>query len=290
MFINYDDYLGVMEDFNEVLLDYDIACEGVGSTAVNVVKKGIELIQKLWNQLCTFMRNKLKAFRKLIKDKTTTSGPGEGTKKAVAHGIKKGQRVTISNWNLNNMNHFINKFFDRVADQITYIPITAYQTGLSSAVEEEIYNIIDSINSTTNIVHRTGIVYEFGSIEEEAYEGTLRRRILVNTDNEEGRELVARYVNSSGLLNELDMTIGRRQVSTNDKLKRINGDIDRVTNSLNMIDGNILGKKELILAMRCCVSAYCQDIQLGLKKFNALFDQFSSEFAKVCDFAGAQSE
>ena len=289
MFIEYGDYIGVMEDFSDVLVDYDIACEGFGSTASNVVKKGIELIQKLWNRICTYIRNKLKAFRKLIKDKTTTSGPGEGSKKAIAHGIKKGQRISISNWNLNNMAHFINKFFDKIADQITYIPVTAYSIGLSSAVEEEIYNIIEAVNSATNLVHNTGTVYEFSSIEDEAYEG-IRRKLLVNTDTKEGRELVARYVNSSGLINELDMTIARRQVSTNDKLKRISGDIDKLTDSLNMIDGNILAKKELILAMRNCVSAYCRDIQMGLKKFNALFDQFTAEFEKVCSLSGTGSE
>lgn len=275
MYIDYENMSPIFEDFTDILLDYDIACEGVETTAMNIIKKGIELIKKLWTQLCNFIINKVKTFKKTIQTRRDYNSIK----------IKPGIKFSINNWDLDNIVNMINKFFGSVDQSINNIPIENYKRALESTLDEFIYTIIDDLNRSGDLLHSTGISYNFQDIENTAYEREQKYRFLLNSDTEQGKEIVFKYINSMNTLEELNRLVARYQSETTNKLRKVSENMDNITKSMNKIDGNILPKKELVFAMRSYISLVCTDIQEGLKKFTRLFDQFSDEFIQVCNIA-----
>ena len=275
MYIDYENMNPIFEDFTDILLDYDIACEGTELTAMNIIKKGLELIKKIWTQICNFIITKIKTFKKTIQTKREYNSIK----------LKPGIKMSISNWDLDNIVNMINKFFGAVDQSIDKIPIENYKRALESTLDEFVYTIIDDLNRSAELLHSTGISYNFQDIENTAYEREMKYRFLLNSDTDQTKEIVFKYINSMNMLEELNRLVTRYQSETTNRLRKVSGNMDNITKSMNKIDGNILAKKELVLAMRSYVSSVCTDIQEGLKKFTRLFDKFSDEFIKVCNIA-----
>lgn len=275
MYIDYENMNPLFEDFSEILLDYDIACEGTELTAMNIIKKGIDLIKKIWTQICNFIITKIKTFKKAINNK----------KEHDSIKLKPGIKMSINNWDLDNIVNMINKFFGAVDQSIDKIPIENYKRALESTLDEFVYTIIEDLNMSAELLHSTGISYNFQDIENTAYEREMKYRFLLNSDTDQAKEIVFKYINSMNMLEELNRLVARYQSETTNRLRKVSENMDNITRSMNKIDGNILAKKELVLAMRSYVSSVCTDIQEGLKKFTRLFDQFSDEFIKVCNIA-----
>lgn len=275
MYIDYENMNPIFEDFTDILLDYDIACEGTELTAMNIIKKGLELIKKIWTQICNFIITKIKTFKKTIQTKREYNSIK----------LKPGIKMSISNWDLDNIVNMINKFFGAVDQSIDKIPIENYKRALESTLDEFVYTIIDDLNRSAELLHSTGISYNFQDIENTAYEREMKYRFLLNSDTDQTKEIVFKYINSMNMLEELNRLVTRYQSETSNRLRKVSENMDNITKSMNKIDGNILAKKELVLAMRSYVSSVCTDIQEGLKKFTRLFDKFSDEFIKVCNIA-----
>lgn len=275
MYIDYENMNPIFEDFTDILLDYDIACEGTELTAMNIIKKGLELIKKIWTQICNFIITKIKTFKKTIQTKREYNSIK----------LKPGIKMSISNWDLDNIVNMINKFFGAVDQSIDKIPIENYKRALESTLDEFVYTIIDDLNRSAELLHSTGISYNFQDIENTAYEREMKYRFLLNSDTDQTKEIVFKYINSMNMLEELNRLVTRYQSETSNRLRKVSENMDNITKSVNKIDGNILAKKELVLAMRSYVSSVCTDIQEGLKKFTRLFDKFSDEFIKVCNIA-----
>lgn len=275
MYIDYENMNPIFEDFTDILLDYDIACEGTELTAMNIIKKGLELIKKIWTQICNFIITKIKTFKKTIQTKREYNSIK----------LKPGIKMSISNWDLDNIVNMINKFFGAVDQSIDKIPIENYKRALESTLDEFVYTIIDDLNRSAELLHSTGISYNFQEIENTAYEREMKYRFLLNSDTDQTKEIVFKYINSMNMLEELNRLVTRYQSETTNRLRKVSENMDNITKSMNKIDGNILAKKELVLAMRSYVSSVCTDIQEGLKKFTRLFDKFSDEFIKVCNIA-----
>lgn len=275
MYIDYENMNPIFEDFTDILLDYDIACEGTELTAMNIIKKGLELIKKIWTQICNFIITKIKTFKKTIQTKREYNSIK----------LKPGIKMSISNWDLDNIVNMINKFFGAVDQSIDKIPIENYKRALESTLDEFVYTIIDDLNRSAELLHSTGISYNFQDIENTAYEREMKYRFLLNSDTDQTKEIVFKYINSMNMLEELNRLVTRYQSETSNRLRQVSENMDNITKSMNKIDGNILAKKELVLAMRSYVSSVCTDIQEGLKKFTRLFDKFSDEFIKVCNIA-----
>lgn len=275
MYIDYENMNPIFEDFTDILLDYDIACEGTELTAMNIIKKGLELIKKIWTQICNFIITKIKTFKKTIQTKREYNSIK----------LKPGIKMSISNWDLDNIVNMINKFFGAVDQSIDKIPIENYKRALESTLDEFVYTIIDDLNRSAELLHSTGISYNFQDIENTAYEREMKYRFLLNSDTDQTKEIVFKYINSMNMLEELNRLVTRYQSETTNRLRKVSENMDNITKSMNKIDGNILAKKELVLAMRSYVSSVCTDIQEGLKKFTRLFDKFSDEFIKVCNIA-----
>lgn len=275
MYIDYENMNPIFEDFTDILLDYDIACEGTELTAMNIIKKGLELIKKIWTQICNFIITKIKTFKKTIQTKREYNSIK----------LKPGIKMSISNWDLDNIVNMINKFFGAVDQSIDKIPIENYKRALESTLDEFVYTIIDDLNRSAELLHSTGISYNFQEIENTAYEREMKYRFLLNSDTDQTKEIVFKYINSMNMLEELNRLVTRYQSETSNRLRKVSENMDNITKSMNKIDGNILAKKELVLAMRSYVSSVCTDIQEGLKKFTRLFDKFSDEFIKVCNIA-----
>ena len=275
MYIDYENMNPIFEDFTDILLDYDIACEGTELTAMNIIKKGLELIKKIWTQICNFIITKIKTFKKTIQTKREYNSIK----------LKPGIKMSISNWDLDNIVNMINKFFGAVDQSIDKIPIENYKRALESTLDEFVYTIIEDLNMSAELLHSTGISYNFQDIENTAYEREMKYRFLLNSDTDQTKEIVFKYINSMNMLEELNRLVTRYQSETTNRLRKVSENMDNITKSMNKIDGNILAKKELVLAMRSYVSSVCTDIQEGLKKFTRLFDKFSDEFIKVCNIA-----
>lgn len=275
MYIDYENMNPIFEDFTDILLDYDIACEGTELTAMNIIKKGLELIKKIWTQICNFIITKIKTFKKTIQTKREYNSIK----------LKPGIKMSISNWDLDNIVNMINKFFGAVDQSIDKIPIENYKRALESTLDEFVYTIIDDLNRSAELLHSTGISYNFQDIENTAYEREMKYRFLLNSDTDQTKEIVFKYINSMNMLEELNRLVTRYQSETSNRLRQVSENMDNITKSMNKIDGNILAKKELVLAMRSYISSVCTDIQEGLKKFTRLFDKFSDEFIKVCNIA-----
>lgn len=275
MYIDYENMNPIFEDFTDILLDYDIACEGTELTAMNIIKKGLDLIKKIWTQICNFIITKIKTFKKTIQTKREYNSIK----------LKPGIKMSISNWDLDNIVNMINKFFGAVDQSIDKIPIENYKRALESTLDEFVYTIIDDLNRSAELLHSTGISYNFQDIENTAYEREMKYRFLLNSDTDQTKEIVFKYINSMNMLEELNRLVTRYQSETTNRLRKVSENMDNITKSMNKIDGNILAKKELVLAMRSYVSSVCTDIQEGLKKFTRLFDKFSDEFIKVCNIA-----
>jgi methyl-accepting chemotaxis protein len=275
MYIDYENMNPIFEDFTDILLDYDIACEGTELTAMNIIKKGLELIKKIWTQICNFIITKIKTFKKTIQTKREYNSIK----------LKPGIKMSISNWDLDNIVNMINKFFGAVDQSIDKIPIENYKRALESTLDEFVYTIIDDLNRSAELLHSTGISYNFQDIENTAYEREMKYRFLLNSDTDQTKEIVFKYINSMNMLEELNRLVTRYQSETTNRLRKVSENMDNITKSMNKIDGNILAKKELVLAMRSYVSSVCTDIQEGMKKFTRLFDKFSDEFIKVCNIA-----
>lgn len=282
MFSDYSSLSPLMEDFSDILLDYDIACEGIGATVANAVKQGISILARWITQLCNYLRNKFNALKaQAAKKKAQVKGASTGVKEPDEEPKKEGKKVQISNWDLDHIGGVVSTFFGRAQALVSTIPMDDYKAAMTSDIGHYIDAKLIAIKDLFDFLKDNNLAKDFADIAKDAYEGRKKETITVDSATPEGDKIITKYLTSESILNDINSKVSKFQNQTNDMLRKIATELDSVEKSWNKIDSNFEMKRDIINAMKAFMNATCKNIQVASKEFNKLMDDFNNDFIKI---------
>lgn len=290
MFINYEDFTGVMEDFNDVLLDYDIACEGFMETAKNVVSKAIDALMKLFRQAFQFIRSKLKKkpdkFNQMMEDhlkdlEDMEKRMNENSRKSKQMDeeidrmtddfVKKGGVLEINNWKLNSLPDEFEKAFNKFnfAPLFSLIPeySSALKSGDSESLKDKLWNNYDEFCDNMDDINVNDFIEGNGKIK-------------LSTDSPEGLKQVKHYMTIGSVLQRVERVIEGRESKILSQLQKFKQDIVKSNSGADFSQGNIDGKREIMQSMNRVMSGTTKEANESLRLLTGLVDRLTADFNK----------
>lgn len=266
MYINYEDYTGVMEDFSDVLMDFDIACEGLVDTAKNIVTKAIEFLIKVFRQLEQFVKSKLKKLKihKLNKEKKKRmyEKPGEETQKP-----KK--KIYIKEWKMGQVpqlaEQFLNKFkFNVISDLIPEYRMCIEEGG------------VDRVKACNEKIKEKGQMFEYllDTVKCSDFWGK-----SVNVQLTE--ENVSKFDGFDTVADKLLEIVLDRQHKIIDNLNKLRNQVERLNNLKPDVRNKDFGEiTKMMSEMRSVMVHVTSDTKHEVDSFESLVNEFSKDYNK----------
>lgn len=290
MFINYEDFTGVMEDFNDALLDYDIACEGFMETAKNVVSKAIDALMKLFRQAFQFIRSKLKKkpdkFNQMMEDhlkdlEDMEKRMNENSRKSKQMDeeidrmtddfVKKGGVLEINNWKLNSLPDEFEKAFNKFNFTPLFALIPEYNSALKSgdseSLKDKLWSSFDDFCDNMDDINVNDFI-----------EGN--SKIKLSTDSPEGLKQVKHYMTIGSVLQRVERVIEGRESKIMSQLQKFKQDITKINSGADFSEGNIDGKRDIMMSMNRIMSGTNKEANASLRLLTGLVDRLTADFNK----------
>lgn len=293
MFINYEDFIGVMEDFNDVLLDYDIACEGFIETAKNVVGKAIDTLLKLFRQAFQFIRSKLKKkpdkFNQMMEDHLKDLEDMEKRMEEDARRskqmdddidrmtddfVKKGGELEVNNWKLNYLADEFEKAFNKFDLNLLFSLMPEYNSALKSGEDEKVKSLktklednFDTFCNKLDEIQLKNFVNDPGKIK-------------LSANSPEGLKQVKHFMTIGSVLQKVERVIDEREAKIMSQLQKFKQDVVKINGGADFSQGDANSKRNVMMLMNRIMSGTNKETNDSLRFLTGLVDKLTADFNK----------
>lgn len=300
MFIDYENYDTIEEDFIDVLLDFDIACEGFLGSAVNVVKKGIDFIIKMVKAFFNFIKSKLK--------RSSNELPAEvydmfGNKKVVSlddfkalkNSIKRDKIETAIkddfdnkdfeivgyDWNLEGVQNIIFGILNKISEMVDKIPVDNYTAAIDISASDDFIKSTTEELKSAEYMFKSEPLQRFVKDKVDTIKG--ERKTIFKGNVQDNFDQVSMIVLNlyvyEIMYTELMDIIDEEEYKINNKLLRVRKAITKAYNPSNpsLIDSSVEEKRELLQTMNRCVNTLARQIQVAIRDTEKLVELFGSD-------------
>lgn len=263
MYLDYENLDPLMEDFNEILLDYDIACEGFIGTARNILSKAIDSLIALFRQAFQYIRTRLKNRNKKI-DKDLVSMSSDR--------IKENVSAKFSNWKMNELSGAFEDAFKINYDHVLRV-IPDYKRALETndpklaketkeRMKEAYLDLSDELDDTT-------------------YDTFLNKpvEITLSSDTPEGIKQVKEFSKIAHVLEKVERIVEGKEAKIMRELQSFRKGITAINDNIEFSDDKDMGAiKDLMQAINRILNQLTKEIKEHLSFVTKISDMLSKDY------------
>lgn len=297
MYIDQNSFSVVMEDFVDILIDYDIACEGFIDSAKNMISKAIDFIIKLFKDTFNIIRKIFKRKPKkgddfeefcneMLKDlerreKEMEKSMERGKKldeeidAQMDEFIKNGPTITVYNWNLNQLPQAFEAAFNmfKFDDLFSIFPI--YNNALQSndsksinGVKEEIENIYDKFSGDLDSINYKSFVGE-------------PEKVTLDTKTAEGIKQIKHFVTIASVIQNVEKVVEGKETKILSQLSKFKKQVNDITLSADFSNGDVHTKQEITRTMTRIMTYTNKETTSTLRFLTDLLNKLNADFNKI---------
>lgn len=271
MYIEIENYNILLEDFNDILIDYDIACEGVSSTASSILKQAISMVKRLLTQFYSFIINKLKNVKKSNKNKSDEKEEKEEVIK-----------INITNWDIGNFANIISKYMGILKGNLNLIPMTDFSKGIETDNERDLDQVIYSLNFKMDGILSSEVMQKrTKELKSQLYEEGIPKKITVDNSTEYGKTKIKEYKDNKNIIDHILNGVYKNQSEINREVQIMQNTVDSIGKNIDTEDKLLKKRNELLATMRAYVKVISELINGYIKDFNKIITEFTKDYTQI---------
>lgn len=271
MYIEIENYNVLLEDFNDILIDYDIACEGVSSTASSILKQAISMVKRLLTQFYSFIINKLKNVKKSNKNKSDEKEEKEEVIK-----------INITNWNIGNFANIISNYMGVLKGNLNLIPMTDFSKGIETDNERDLDQVIYSLNFKMDGILSSEVMEKrTKELKSQLYEGGTPKKITLDNSTEYGKTKIKEYKDNKNIIDHILNGVYKNQSEINREVQIMQNTVDSIGKNIDTEDKLLKKRNELLATMRAYVKVITELINEYIKDFNKIITEFVKDYNQI---------
>lgn len=298
MYIDQNSFSVVMEDFVDILMDYDIACEGFVDSAKNMISRIIDVLIKLFKQTFDtikriFKRKPKKAddFEEFCKEMLKDLERRENEiKKNMERGkkideeidaqmdefIKNGPSIVVYNWNLTQLPQAFEAAFNMFNfDILLYSMLPEYSKAIQNdgstfinGIKDRIIEIYDKFDE--------GIE----SIDYDAFVGK-PEKVKLDTTTTEGLKQVKHFTTIASVIQKVEKVVEGREDKILKQLSLFKNEVNNINLAGDFTNGDVAIKQDITRTMTKIMTNVNKNTTKSLKFLTGLINQLNIDFNKI---------
>lgn len=298
MYIDQNSFSVVMEDFVDILIDYDIACEGFVDSAKNMISRIIDVLIKLFKQTFDtikriFKRKPKKAddFEEFCKEMLKDLERRENEiKKNMEKGkkideeidaqmdefIKNGPSIVVYNWNLTQLPQAFEAAFNMFNfDILLYSMLPEYSKAIQNdgstfinGIKDRILEIYDKFDEGLE------------SIDYDAFVGK-PEKVKLDTTTAEGLKQVKHFTTIASVIQKVEKVVEGREDKILKQLSLFKNEVNNINLAGDFTNGDVAIKQDITRTMTKIMTNVNKNTTKSLKFLTGLINQLNIDFNKI---------
>lgn len=298
MYIDQNSFSVVMEDFVDILIDYDIACEGFVDSAKNMITRIIDVLIKLFKQTFDtikriFKRKPKKAddFEEFCKEMLKDLERRENEiKKNMEKGkkideeidaqmdefIKNGPSIVVYNWNLTQLPQAFEAAFNMFNfDILLYSMLPEYSKAIQNdgstfinGIKDRILEIYDKFDEGLE------------SIDYDAFVGK-PEKVKLDTTTAEGLKQVKHFTTIASVIQKVEKVVEGREDKILKQLSLFKNEVNNINLAGDFTNGDVAIKQDITRTMTKIMTNVNKNTTKSLKFLTGLINQLNIDFNKI---------
>lgn len=298
MYIDQNSFSVVMEDFVDILMDYDIACEGFVDSAKNMISRIIDVLIKLFKQTFDtikriFKRKPKKAddFEEFCKEMLKDLERRENEiKKNMERGkkideeidaqmdeyIKNGPSIVVYNWNLTQLPQAFEAAFNMFNfDILLYSMLPEYSKAIQNdgstfinGIKDRIIEIYDKFDEGLE------------SIDYDAFVGK-PEKVKLDTTTAEGLKQVKHFTTIASVIQKVEKVVEGREDKILKQLSLFKNEVNNINLAGDFTNGDVAIKQDITRTMTKIMTNVNKNTTKSLKFLTGLINQLNIDFNKI---------
>ena len=298
MYIDQNSFSVVMEDFVDILMDYDIACEGFVDSAKNMISRIIDVLIKLFKQTFDtikriFKRKPKKAddFEEFCKEMLKDLERRENEiKKNMERGkkideeidaqmdefIKNGPSIVVYNWNLTQLPQAFEAAFNMFNfDILLYSMLPEYSKAIQNdgstfinGIKDRILEIYDKFDEGLE------------SIDYDAFVGK-PEKVKLDTTTAEGLKQVKHFTTIASVIQKVEKVVEGREDKILKQLSLFKNEVNNINLAGDFTNGDVAIKQDITRTMTKIMTNVNKNTTKSLKFLTGLINQLNIDFNKI---------
>lgn len=295
MFYDVENLNPLMEDFNEILLDYDIACEGFMETVKSAASKVIETLIRLFRQAFQFIRTKLKSkpkkdpltedLEKMVREAEAMAErldrKAEQDKKLdeeidnMTDGfIKSGVELELTNWKLNQLPAAFEAAFNMFKFNELFQVFPIYSNALQDdgstfikGVKDKLLDIYDKYDEGLDSIELKAFIDD-------------PQKIKVSSKTPEGLKQAKHYMTIASVVQRVEKVIDGKEAKIMGELQKFRNQVNDINLSANFEQGDIGAKQAISRTMTRIMTYVNKDTTKTVQFLTGLVDRLNKDYNK----------
>lgn len=298
MYIDQNSFSVVMEDFVDILMDYDIVCEGFVDSAKNMISRIIDVLIKLFKQTFDtikriFKRKPKKAddFEEFCKEMLKDLERRENEiKKNMEKGkkideeidaqmdefIKNGPSIVVYNWNLTQLPQAFEAAFNMFNfDILLYSMLPEYSKAIQNdgstfinGIKDRILEIYDKFDEGLE------------SIDYDAFVGK-PEKVKLDTTTAEGLKQVKHFTTIASVIQKVEKVVEGREDKILKQLSLFKNEVNNINLAGDFTNGDVAIKQDITRTMTKIMTNVNKNTTKSLKFLTGLINQLNIDFNKI---------
>lgn len=298
MYIDQNSFSVVMEDFVDILMDYDIVCEGFVDSAKNMISRIIDVLIKLFKQTFDtikriFKRKPKKAddFEEFCKEMLKDLERRENEiKKNMEKGkkideeidaqmdefIKNGPSIVVYNWNLTQLPQAFEAAFNMFNfDILLYSMLPEYSKAIQNdgstfinGIKDRILEIYDKFDEGLE------------SIDYDAFVGK-PEKVKLDTTTAEGLKQVKQFTTIASVIQKVEKVVEGREDKILKQLSLFKNEVNNINLAGDFTNGDVAIKQDITRTMTKIMTNVNKNTTKSLKFLTGLINQLNIDFNKI---------
>jgi biopolymer transport protein ExbB/TolQ len=298
MYIDQNSFSVVMEDFVDILMDYDIVCEGFVDSAKNMISRIIDVLIKLFKQTFDtikriFKRKPKKAddFEEFCKEMLKDLERRENEiKKNMEKGkkideeidaqmdefIKNGPSIVVYNWNLTQLPQAFEAAFNMFNfDILLYSMLPEYSKAIQNdgstfinGIKDRILEIYDKFDEGLE------------SIDYDAFVGK-PEKVKLDTATAEGLKQVKHFTTIASVIQKVEKVVEGREDKILKQLSLFKNEVNNINLAGDFTNGDVAIKQDITRTMTKIMTNVNKNTTKSLKFLTGLINQLNIDFNKI---------
>ena len=298
MYIDQNSFSVVMEDFVDILMDYDIVCEGFVDSAKNMISRIIDVLIKLFKQTFDtikriFKRKPKKAddFEEFCKEMLKDLERRENEiKKNMERGkkideeidaqmdefIKNGPSIVVYNWNLTQLPQAFEAAFNMFNfDILLYSMLPEYSKAIQNdgstfinGIKDRILEIYDKFDEGLE------------SIDYDAFVGK-PEKVKLDTTTAEGLKQVKHFTTIASVIQKVEKVVEGREDKILKQLSLFKNEVNNINLAGDFTNGDVAIKQDITRTMTKIMTNVNKNTTKSLKFLTGLINQLNIDFNKI---------
>lgn len=298
MYIDQNSFSVVMEDFVDILMDYDIVCEGFVDSAKNMISRIIDVLIKLFKQTFDtikriFKRKPKKAddFEEFCKEMLKDLERRENEiKKNMEKGkkideeidaqmdefIKNGPSIVVYNWNLTQLPQAFEAAFNMFNfDILLYSMLPEYSKAIQNdgstfinGIKDRILEIYDKFDEGLE------------SIDYDAFVGK-PEKVKLDTTTAEGLKQVKHFTTIASVIQKVEKVVEGREDKILKQLSLFKNEVNNINLAGDFTNGDVAIKQDITRTMTKIMTNVNKNTTKSLKFLTGIINQLNIDFNKI---------